>query len=45
MHAKAGEGGYYRFLRSVYFFESLTDDEIKLLEEVCHEQTFSPRAR
>ncbi len=41
MDGEAGEGGYYRFLRSVYFFESLTDDEIKLLEQVCHEQTFS----
>jgi len=31
---------YFQFLRSAYFFKDLTDHEIKLIQEVCHEQSY-----
>lgn len=30
---------YYEFIRNVYFFNGLTDDEILIIGNVCHKQT------
>jgi signal transduction histidine kinase len=32
---------YYEFIRNVYFFDGLTDDEILIIGNVCHKQTLN----
>ncbi|MCX7024064.1 MAG: cyclic nucleotide-binding domain-containing protein [Spirochaetes bacterium] len=34
-------GEYFEFLRRVYFFRNLSDDEIRLVESFCHEERYS----
>ena len=33
---------YFEFLKNVFFFKNLSDDEIKVVLGVCHEEDFSP---
>jgi signal transduction histidine kinase len=32
----------FAFLRKVYFFRGLSDDEIRMIQEVCHQDSFNP---
>ena len=34
---------FFKFLRNVYFFKNLNDEEIKKILGVCHEQKFKPQ--
>jgi signal transduction histidine kinase len=33
---------YFAFLKNVFFFKNLTEEEIKVVLAVCHEEVFSP---
>ena len=33
---------YFEFLKNVFFFKNLSDDEIKLVLAFCHEESFEP---
>jgi len=35
---------YFKFLKNVYFFKELSDDEIKIIQNVCHEKEYSAKA-
>ncbi len=39
MQAKNNSHNHYDFIRNVYFFNGLTDEEIKSIGNVCHRQT------
>lgn len=34
---------HFQFLRAVYFFEKLSDEEIRIIQKVCYEENFKPR--